>query len=116
MNPLRGQVWLINLDPTVGSEIQKCRPCVVVSNDTMQALPLKIIVPITDWKDHYKANGWMVFLSPTRSNGLEKDCTADTFQARSVSQMRFVRKLGEVNSVEMRKISDSLIISLDLED
>jgi mRNA interferase MazF len=116
MNPLRGQVWLINLDPTLGSEIQKSRPCVIVSNDVMQSLPLKIIVPVTDWKEKYKENDWMVYLCPTRTNGLEKDFAADTFQARSVSQMRFVHKLGELNSVELRKISDSLKISLDLEE
>lgn len=50
---LRGEVWLINLDPTLGSEIKKTRPAVIVNDDAIGILPLKVIVPITDWKDHY---------------------------------------------------------------
>ena len=46
----RGEVWLINLDPTVGAEIMNTRPAVIVSDDAIGVLPLKVIVPITDWK------------------------------------------------------------------
>ena len=48
---LRGEIWLINLDPTVGSEIRKTRPAVIVNDDSVGALPLKVIVPITEWKE-----------------------------------------------------------------
>ena len=54
----RGQVWLINLDPTVGAEIKKTRPAVVVNNDAIGILPLKVVVPITDWKDRYAIAPW----------------------------------------------------------
>lgn len=46
----RGEVWLVNLDPTIGREINKIRPAVIVNNNAVGILPLKIIVPITDWK------------------------------------------------------------------
>jgi mRNA interferase MazF len=49
----QGEIWLINLDPTVGSEIQKTRPAIIVNDDVIGKLPLKVIVPITDWKDRY---------------------------------------------------------------
>ena len=48
----RGEIWLINLDPTLGAEIKKTRPAVIVSADQLGKLPLSIIVPITDWKEH----------------------------------------------------------------
>ena len=48
---LRGEIWLVNLDPTVGSEIIKTRPCASVNDDAIGVLPLKVIVPITDWKE-----------------------------------------------------------------
>lgn len=51
---LRGEVWRINLDPTIGSEIRKTRPVIVVNDNTIGVLPLKIVVPITDWKDRYE--------------------------------------------------------------
>ncbi len=40
----RGQVWLINLDPTIGAEIQKIRPAAIVNDDAVGTLPLKVIV------------------------------------------------------------------------
>ncbi len=55
----QGEVWLRNLDPTIGAEIKKTRPAVIVNADSLGKLPLKIIVPITDWKDKYSvAPGW----------------------------------------------------------
>lgn len=50
----RGEVWLLNLDPTVGAEIRKTRPVVIVNDNALGKLPLKIIVPLTDWKEKYQ--------------------------------------------------------------
>ncbi|GIV65215.1 MAG: hypothetical protein KatS3mg046_475 [Bellilinea sp.] len=44
----RGEVWLVNLDPTLGAEMRKTRPAVIVSSDLVGILPLRIIVPLTD--------------------------------------------------------------------
>jgi len=49
----RGEIWLLNLDPTVGTEISKTHPCVIVNDDAIGILPLKVIVPITDWKNSF---------------------------------------------------------------
>jgi len=49
----RGEIWLINLDPAIGAEIKKSRPAVIVNDDAIGILPLKVIVPITEWKDRY---------------------------------------------------------------
>ena len=43
---LKGDVWLINLDPTIGAEIKKTRPAVIVSEDAIGVLPLKVVVPV----------------------------------------------------------------------
>jgi mRNA interferase MazF len=91
----RGEIWLINLDPTVGAEIRKTRPAVFVSDNAVGILPLKVIVPITDWKDRYAIAPWMVRLEPDRTNGLSKPSAADAFQVRSVAQQRFTQRLGE---------------------
>ncbi len=68
----RGEVWLINLDPTIGAEIRKTRPAVIVNDDAVGILPLKVIVPITEWKDRYAIAPWMVRLRPDAENGLDK--------------------------------------------
>ncbi len=112
---LRGEVWFINLDPTLGSEIKKTRPAVIVNDDAIGILPLKVIVPITDWKDHYSVASWMVRLEADAENGLSKTSAADTFQVRSVAQERFVRQVGKLSDIAMLEISKALTIILSIE-
>lgn len=111
----RGEVWLVNLDPTVAEEISKTRPAVIVNNDVVGILPLKVIVPITDWKDNYAHRPWMVELDDNNHNGLIKKSAADTFQSRSVSQKRLVKKLGELNQREIKDIVKALAIVLKIQ-
>jgi mRNA interferase MazF len=88
--PRRGKISLVNFDPSVGAEIQKVRPAVVVGVDTIGGLPLRIVVPITDRKVQYASYPWLVELPASSSNGLAKDSGADAFQTKSVSQSRFI--------------------------
>jgi mRNA interferase MazF len=92
----KGDVWLINLDPTIGAEIKKTRPAVIVSEDAIGVLPLKVVVPVTDWKDRYAVAPWMVRLDPDDRNKLDKTSAADCFQVRSVSQERLIRLIGSL--------------------
>ncbi len=111
----QNEVWLISLDPTVGAEIKKTRPAVVVNDNSLGKLPLRIVVPVTDWKDRYENAPWMVKIEPDRENGLTKDSTADCFQVRSVSQDRFVKRLGALPEATMDEIRIGLskVLSID---
>ena len=75
----RGEVWLINLDPTVGSEIKKTHPAVIVNDDAIGILPLRVIVPITAWQERYAVAPWMVRPDPDPEKGLDKPSAADAF-------------------------------------
>jgi mRNA interferase MazF len=108
----RGEVWLINLDPTVGAEIRKTRPAVVVSIDAVGLLPLRVVVPLTEWKERYGLAAWMVRLDPDKDNGLEKPSAADTFQVRSLSVERFVRRLGTLQPRHIQSLANALGIVL----
>lgn len=88
----QSEVWLINLEPTVGSEIKKTRPCIIVNDNDLGTLPLKVIVPLTDWKDRFSRVSWMVKISPTVENNLTKDSAVDCFQIRSVAEERLIKK------------------------
>lgn len=110
----RGEIWLINLDPTVGAEIRKTRPAIIVSDDAVGILPLKIVVPITDWKEHYAVAPWMSKLDPDAENGLSKPSAADAFQVRSLSQERFVRRLGKLSPENLQTISHALAVVLSI--
>jgi mRNA interferase MazF len=104
----QGEIWLINLDPTIGAEIKKIRPAVIVNDNLLGKLPLKIIVPITDWKDKYSIAPWMIKIDPDRKNHLSKISAADCFQVRSVSEQRFVSKLGNVSIESLDEIKTGL--------
>ena len=110
----QGDVWLITLDPTVGAEIEKTRPCVVVNDDNLGKLPLKMVVPITDWKDRFSIAPWMVRIPPTNGNGLEKDSAADCFQLRSISEQRFIKRIGKLGAPEVERIRAALAIVLTI--
>ncbi|MCL5429358.1 MAG: type II toxin-antitoxin system PemK/MazF family toxin, partial [Chloroflexi bacterium] len=56
----RGEIWLVNLDATIGSEIRKKRPAIIVNRDSIGVLPLKIVVPITGWRDEFAKAPWLV--------------------------------------------------------
>lgn len=112
----QGEIWLINLDPTIGAEITKTRPAIIVSDNSLGKLPLKVIVPITDWKDRYEIAPWMVKIESDKTNGLTKDSSADCFQVRSVSHERFVRKIGiALDIMDDIKIGLSKVLSIDIE-
>jgi mRNA interferase MazF len=108
--PKRGDVWLIDFDPAVGAEMQKVRPAVVISLDSVGRLPLRMVVPLTDWKPQYTAYLWFVEVPASATNGLRKDSGADAFQTRSVSLSRFVRRLGELTSAELDEIASAIAL------
>ena len=110
----RGEIWLINLDPTIGAEIRKSRPAIIVNDDAVGILPLKVVVPITDWKERYAVAPWMSKLNPDAENGLSKPAAADAFQVRSLSQERFVRRLGKLSPENLQTISQALAVVLSI--
>ena len=105
----QGEIWLVNLDPTVGAEINKTRPALIINDNRLGKLPLKVIVPITGWKEHYSVAPWMIKIEPHEDNGLSKISSIDCFQIRSVSQQRLVEKIGEITSDETAKVQEGIL-------
>jgi mRNA interferase MazF len=108
--PKRGEIWLVDFDPSVGAEIRKLRPAVVVSLDSIGRLPLRVVVPVTDWKPSYASLPWFVTLPATATNGLSKDSGADAFQVKSVSEARFVRVVGIVAPDQFDDIASAVAL------
>lgn len=107
-----GEIWLVNFWPSVGAEITKARPAVVVGNDNIGSLDLRIVVPLTDAKQHQRQ--WHVKIKPTASNKLRKESLADCFQIKSISASRAVKKLGKISDADMDEIKICLVKVLDL--
>ena len=102
--PHRGEIWLVNFDPTVGAEIRKTRPAIIISSDAVGRLPIKLVAPITDWKDHYLGNIWHIRIDPDKNNGLSKSSAVDALQLRGMDHKRFVRRLGKVSSELLEEV------------
>ena len=108
-----GEVWLVDFAPKVGQEIDKVRPAVIVNHDSMGALQLKVVVPITDAVLR-SIRDWHVLLNPSKGNGISKESVADCFQVKSISKERFVKHLGSLSTKEMEEVKLGLIKVLDL--
>jgi mRNA interferase MazF len=111
------EIWSINLDPTVGAEIQKTRPVIIVNDNSVGKLPLKVIVPITDWKDRYEIAPWMIKIEPDKQNNLTKVSSIDCFQIRCVSENRFVKRVGIIDKQMSNEIKLALskVLSIEVE-
>jgi mRNA interferase MazF len=110
----QGEIWLVNLDPAIGAEIKKTRPALIVNADAFGKLPLKIIAPITGWKEHFKDVPWMVRIEPAAYNNLDKVSSIDCFQLRSVSVTRLIRCIGRVEPAALTLVQKAInnVISL----
>lgn len=106
----RGEIWQVRFNPSIGAEIRKLRPAVVVSLDGVGRLPLRIVVPITDWKPECAQFSWFVFLPAIPSNGPAKDSGADVLQVKSVSEARFAWKLGVVTDDQLDEIASAIAL------
>jgi mRNA interferase MazF len=104
----QGEVWLVNLDPTIGDEIRKMRPAVVVNRDALGNLALRVVVPITGWHDRFSGCDWLIRLEPDGGNSLDKPSAADTFQVRSISTRRFARRLGRLSDDDLARVMEGL--------
>ncbi len=112
----RGLIVDVNLDPTLGSETGKIRPCVVVTNDTYNArVPVIQVVPITAWSEKKSRIMTNITIFPTSTNGLTKKSIADCLQTRPIDhRLRVVKIRGELEVEKMEQIDTALKIVFDL--
>lgn len=110
--PRRGEVWLVEFDPSSGAEIRKPRPAVIISVSEVGRLPLRIVVPMTQWKAYYAELPWFVHLKPGPENGLSIDTAVDCFQVKSVSVKRLTQRLGALTEAEVAEIVGALALCI----
>jgi mRNA interferase MazF len=110
-----GDLYWVNLDPTIGDEIKKRRPVVVLNGGHEKHLRLSIVVPVTAWNPHWENNPFFVTLEPGPGNGLQKKSAVDCFQIRAMSHQRFAEKRGEISSEQLHLIKRSISLILDID-
>jgi mRNA interferase MazF len=113
IQPRRGEVYLVSLDPTVGAEIKKTRPAVVVQNDVAnRRSPITIVAAVTAQFEEPLYPTEVPVRAP--EGGLTTDSVVLLNQIRSVDRRRLVRRLGSLKSETMREVDRALLLSLGL--
>ena len=102
----RYEIYLVKLNPTVGSEIQKTRPCIVISPNEMNVLKTVIVAPMT-------SKGFDFIFRP-KIKFEKKDGLVLLDQIRTVDKTRLVKKLGNVDEKISKKISNILVNMFEL--
>jgi mRNA interferase MazF len=112
-HPKRGEVYLVNFDPTVGSEIRKKRPALVLQNEVANRYsPITIVAAIFSQFEEppYPTE---VFVDPPEG-GLNVESVVLLNQIRSIDKQRLIKRLGALRPETMEKIDQAIEISLGL--
>ncbi|NCC36693.1 MAG: type II toxin-antitoxin system PemK/MazF family toxin [Chloroflexia bacterium] len=104
----RGEVWWVNFDPSVGGEIQKERPAVIVSNDIANRLlnRLQVVPPSTKVDRLYPSEAYVMI------NGVQQKAMAD--QLTTVSKQRLTNQLGKLSKADLQAVERVIKIQLNL--
>jgi mRNA interferase MazF len=113
---LRGDVYLVNLDPTVGKEISKARPAVIIQNNIGNKFsPVTIVAPVSSVKEITRPLPIMIYLKKGEG-GLTEDSYIDCGQIRTIDkEKRLITKFGSLEKSKMFEIDKALKISLSLD-
>lgn len=108
VEPRRGEVWWVRLDPTLGSEIAKTRPCVILSGNVFNRLRRTVVViPLST-----SPQPSVPLLVPVRCDG--REVVAVTDQIRAIAKLRLDRRLGELSLEDLEAIEQSAREVLEL--
>lgn len=91
----RGEVWIVDLTKYPGNEIKKKRPAVIVNDDNVGILDLRIVVPFTSWQEDFDSKSWLIEIEPDSSNKLKNKSAADVFQVKSISSKLLLYPIGK---------------------
>ena len=104
----RGEVWWVNFDPSLGGEIQKKRPAVIISNDLSNKHLNRIqVVPLTSSIDRIYPSEALITLNNKKGKAMADQLT-------TVSKIRFINKVGALSEEEMEFIGKAIKIQLAL--
>ena len=113
--PIRGEIYLVNFDPTIGAEINKIRPALIIQNNIAnENSPITIIAAITSKFDD-RLYPTEVQLDPPEG-GLKTNSVVLLNQIRSIDRQRLIRKIGVISIEKLHEVDRAIQISFGLVD
>ncbi len=113
IQPIRGEIYLVNFDPTIGSEISKTRPALVIQNNIAnESSPITIIAAITSKFDD-RLYPTEVLIEPPEG-GLKTTSVILLNQIRSIDRQRLIKRLGVISVEKLNEVDQATQISFGL--
>jgi mRNA interferase MazF len=108
----RGEIWLVNLDPTQGSEQAGTRPIIIYQNETISKYTVTIIsIPLTT---NIKRAGLPTCVLIPKNGALKNDSVALCHQMRVLDKTRFIHKIGELDKITLENIDKCILFTLGI--
>lgn len=112
VRPKRGEVWVVNLDPAVGKEIKKTRPCLVMQSDLInEVMRTTMVAPITST---VRENWPFSVVFKKGEAGLKNKSMALFNQIKTTDIQRFTKKLGKISDEKMKQAEKALLLSFQI--
>ncbi len=111
-----GSIWLVNFDPSIGTEIRKTRPAMIISGTLFNQRRKVTVLPITSSNPDDKMLPIVVAIDPDQTNGLNTDSFVVCIDPMTFDKQRLVKQLGILNIEKIRQVQSILRSYLELDN
>jgi mRNA interferase MazF len=111
-----GSIWLVNFDPSIGTEIRKTRPAMIISATIFNQRRKVTVLPITSSTPDIRMLPIVVSIDPNQTNGLNTDSFIVCIDPMTFDKQRLVKQLGILNPDKIRQVKSILCSYLELDD
>ena len=104
----QGEIWDINPGPDQVDASGGRFPVIIINDDTIDIIPTRVIVPLTEWRDKFEGAIWLIRIDPNDENNLDGAYAIDAFQLHTIPTTRFRKKIGMLSVMELADIKNAV--------